>query len=226
MERTATPPRSLATTAAEQQPASSDPDMARLASMGLEVRRATPASAMEAHALELEAFDAESAASEERFKSRQKQAPYLFYCLHHVSAPGGVGGGAGGGGRVVAHITSTCSEGELTEDSMGQHLEGGDNICIHSVAVKDKLRRRGIALAFLKVYLRRLAATPECSSAARVTLLAREMHVPLYEKVGFSITRQSPVRHGGHVWTELQVDMDRIRSDEVPQLQTVGNSNA
>lgn len=59
----------------------------------------------------------------------------------------------GGVGReLVGFVCGTCSLGEeLSHESMHLHDPNGPTLCIHSVAVAEKFRRRGYATAILKV---------------------------------------------------------------------------
>lgn len=56
---------------------------------------------------------------------------------------------------MVGLICGTCCQGsELTHASMDGHDPDGPTLCIHSVAVAEKLRRRGYATTLLKVCMK------------------------------------------------------------------------
>ena len=53
---------------------------------------------------------------------------------------------------MAGYVCGTCCQGsELTHESMTEHDASGQTLCIHSVVVSDKFRRRGYATALLKV---------------------------------------------------------------------------
>jgi hypothetical protein len=57
-----------------------------------------------------------------------------------------------GDDEVIGYTCGTCShEDKLTHDSMSTHVPDGSTLCIHSVAVQESQRRKGIALRMLKV---------------------------------------------------------------------------
>jgi hypothetical protein len=59
---------------------------------------------------------------------------------------------ATGDDEVIGYTCGTCSSEEnLTHESMSTHVPGGSTLCIHSVAVTEVQRRKGIALRMLKV---------------------------------------------------------------------------
>ncbi|CAN0519649.1 unnamed protein product, partial [Scytosiphon promiscuus] len=61
-------------------------------------------------------------------------------------------GSGSSGGELVGFVCGTCSQGEeLSHESMHLHDPTGQTLCIHSVAVAEKFRRRGYATAMLKV---------------------------------------------------------------------------
>lgn len=52
-------------------------------------------------------------------------------------------------------MCGTCSQGEeLSHESMHLHDPNGQTLCIHSVVVAEKFRRRGYATEMLKVRAR------------------------------------------------------------------------
>lgn len=65
-------------------------------------------------------------------------------------------GGGGEAGELAGFVCGTLSQGEeLSHESMHLHDADGATLCIHSVAVAEKFRRRGYATAMLKVCGRR-----------------------------------------------------------------------
>ena len=65
-------------------------------------------------------------------------------------------GGGSEAGELAGFVCGTLSQGEeLSHESMHLHDADGATLCIHSVAVAEKFRRRGYATAMLKVCGRR-----------------------------------------------------------------------
>nr|KAJ3421490.1 hypothetical protein HK105_003334 [Polyrhizophydium stewartii] len=182
----------------------------------------------EAYRLESLGYPADEAASHEQLVFRQASAPHLF-----IGAYASVGDVPR---RLVGFIVATATAGDrLTAASMKAHDPVGTTICIHSVCVAPDLRRRGIALAMLRHYVRYLrglargespaqalaaaAATESASephrdstasdkpvTAPRVATLAAKQHlVTLYEQAGFSVLGESALVHGADKWIELSL---------------------
>ena len=113
------------------------------------------------------ADDPAQAASPERLAERAAGAGEFFLGLFEdTPAPADASGGGaaaadadGGGGELVGFVCGTTAAGrELTEETMGAHAPGGALLCVHSVVVAPRLRRRGAARAMLGAYLRAVAA--------------------------------------------------------------------
>lgn len=57
-------------------------------------------------------------------------------------------------GEMVGFICGTCCPGsELSHETMSGHDPAGPTLCIHSVVVDEKFRRKGYATTMLKVYV-------------------------------------------------------------------------
>jgi GNAT superfamily N-acetyltransferase len=61
-------------------------------------------------------------------------------------------------GELVGFVCSTRADGPtLTHESMGEHRPGGASVCIHSVCVEAAHRRKGVASALLRGYLKEVS---------------------------------------------------------------------
>ena len=86
----------------------------------------------------------------------------------------------------------------LTDESMSMHEADGTTLCIHSVAVPEPLRRKGIASYMLREYLSRVDGL---GFATRVLLICKEPLVGLYTGAGFENLGPSDVVHGADPWS-------------------------
>mmetsp|Transcript_168136 Transcript_168136/g.322806 ORF Transcript_168136/g.322806 Transcript_168136/m.322806 type:complete len:480 (+) Transcript_168136:68-1507(+) len=156
--------------------------------------------------IETASYPADEAATPEKLEYRQRVAPELFYGVYE-------------GSTLVAFIVSTAAHGEeLEEESMSNHEPGGDSICLHSVAVEQAHRRRGIARAMVRAYVDAVAADERCGSARRILLLAHAHLLGLYAQCGFLFLGPSKVEHGGELWYDMRLDLDAKRQLEFVQV--------
>lgn len=91
-------------------------------------------------------------------------------------------------------------------------------MCIHSVAVVPLMRRKGVAGALLREYVRRLSAPnpnprgKDASSGVKVgierfLLISHEELRGLYEGAGFEWIGKSAVQHGARDWFEMRLEV-------------------
>ncbi|GAB9477979.1 hypothetical protein Gpo141_00015196, partial [Globisporangium polare] len=111
--------------------------------------------------------------------------------------------------------TLTASE-ELTDESMSEHDPLGSTLCIHSVVVDGAHRRKGLASAMLKQYVRDVVE--QQAHVGRIVLIAKAYLVSFYVSCGFSVTKLSPVVHGQDPWFELAIDCVAARRLPVVQV--------
>lgn len=161
------------------------------------------------HAADIEArsYPEDEAASPEKLAYRQRVAPYLFWGVWKETK-------GAEAGKLVAFIVSTAAFGEhMEEESMSTHAEGGDSICIHSVAVDAAFRRQGIARSMVRAYVETIAADqgPTGRSAKRMLLIAHAPLLCLYRQCGFEILGPSKIVHGSEPWYDMQLDLEVAR---------------
>uniref|UniRef100_A0A7S0WTU9 N-acetyltransferase domain-containing protein n=1 Tax=Chlamydomonas leiostraca TaxID=1034604 RepID=A0A7S0WTU9_9CHLO len=94
---------------------------------------------------------------------------------------------------------------ELTHETMSTHDPDGVTLCVHSVCVREDMRRKGVALKMLKAYLQYVQATTPLKS---VRLICKSGLIPLYEKAGFQLVGPSSVVHGQDPWFECAYVVD------------------
>lgn len=140
-------------------------------------------------ALEQTSYAPDEAASPAALAQRLAVAPELFLAAYEEDTQ-----------SLLGFVCGTRSSRQLTEESMSGHDPDGPLVCIHSVVVRADARRRGVASALVREYLRRLP------TKTAVALIARAHHVPLYERVGFVSRGPSPVVHGAGTWMEMQME--------------------
>ncbi|KAJ9477031.1 Polyamine N-acetyltransferase 1 [Pseudozyma hubeiensis] len=171
-----------------------------------------------AHALEVEGYPPEDAASYERLLSRQTAAPHLFLGAFVPLPPPKVAGPLSVSGqprrRIVGFITGTAAP-ALTLRSMSTHDTSEDAriVCIHSVCVAPEMQRKGLATRMLENYISRVRKAeegkgPEGDKGKRgyetLALLAHEELTGLYKKVGFRIQCVSHIQYGSGQWLEMR----------------------
>lgn len=178
-------------------------------------------------ALEAASYPADEAASPERLAQRQRDAPAFFWAAFETGA---VAASQPTEASVLGFICGTLAQGpSLTHESMSQHVPNGTLLCVHSVVVRKELRRKGLALAMLREYVRAIAVQGRALSCA---LLTKANILPLYVKAGFQLLGQSGVVHGTTPWFELRLEdvtrqgEDVVRVDAFTSKPCAGNPAA
>jgi len=211
-------------------------------------------------ALEAASYPEDEAASETGIRFRQQHAGAFFQVAR-----------VGGDTQLVGFVNGTLSKGEqLEHESMSAHDPDGSLLCIHSVVcghvvqgwywtlpiwrrallcvqvVDGAFRRRGIASAMLKQYVRyvceqqvrrprsvgrledpaqwltrRLVHGPPSpthqTQVKRIAMIAKAYLIGFYVSCGFAVTKLSPVVHGKDPWFELVLDCETAR--QIPLVQ-------
>lgn len=159
-------------------------------------RLAREGDAEAAAALEAVCFPADEAATLEQVRFRIREAGAFFLL-----------GFEAGSGELVAFVNGTLTaHATLTHDSMATHDPDGGTICVHSVAVAPRLRRRGVALSMLRAYERELRGS-HAGRVRQALLICKERMQPLYLKAGYALVGPSPVVHGKDQWYEMRLDL-------------------
>eukprot|EP00051_Salpingoeca_urceolata_P028640 m.487693 g.487693 ORF g.487693 m.487693 type:complete len:180 (+) comp25208_c0_seq1:112-651(+) len=154
----------------------------------VQVRPLTVADIDAAHALEVECFPPDEAASKEDMTARLTEAGDLF-----------LGGFLDN--KLVAFINGTRTDSKtLTEESMHCHVPTGETLCIHSVSVHTPCRRKGLASHMLQKYIGHVREN--IAGVSSLQLIAHDELVPLYTKAGFEHVGLSPVVYGSRPWQD------------------------
>ncbi len=171
-----------------------------------------------AHALEVEGYPPEDAASYQRLLQRQEAAPHLYLGAFVPLPPPKVAGPLSVSGqprrRIVGFITGTAAP-ALTLRSMSTHdtSEDAHMVCIHSVVVAPEFQRKGLATRMLENYISRIRKAEEGKGPEGVkgkrgyetlALLAHEELTGLYRKVGFRVQCVSHIQYGSGQWLEMR----------------------
>jgi ectoine hydroxylase-related dioxygenase (phytanoyl-CoA dioxygenase family)/ribosomal protein S18 acetylase RimI-like enzyme len=156
--------------------------------------------------IEIESFPADEAASLEGMVMRVSSIKNFFLvCSDLTSGPDG---------PVVGFVNGTrTSSDELSHHAMDHHEPDGDVLVIQSVTVAPAYRRRGIATAMLKHYMRYVQQERQEVRAA--LLICKEHLIDFYASCGFAFFRESPVVHGKDTWYEMRCDLVPLRETEI-----------
>lgn len=158
-----------------------------------------------AFAIEAASYPADEAATLDGLRMRQRVAGSFFLGCYYGDGVPDVGSGA-----LIGFVCGTCCAGtELTDETMSTHSDAPDatTLCIHSVVVEERHRRRGIATAMLREYLRRLVRGDHATAKVTdVFLIAKAHLISFYTSCGFVTQRLSPVVHGADPWFEMRLE--------------------
>lgn len=91
-----------------------------------------------------------------------------------------------------------------TNNGTQGHREDGRTIAIHSLGVLPALQGRGLGKTVMKSYQQRMETS---GVADRVTLLAHDHLMQMYEGLGFEAKGKSNVRFGGGGWNSMVSDI-------------------
>ncbi|KAH9991977.1 Mss4-like protein [Russula compacta] len=153
------------------------------------------------HKLEIQGFSTDEAATIEKLRFRQANAPDLFL--------GAFVPQTSGKRALLGYVDGVLSsEATLTSESMSTHIPGARTVLIHGVCVAPDARRR-------------VPMSPgNPGSYERVLLIVHEDKLAFYEHVGFKSRGLSSISFAGVPWLELEwvVPSEKQRDPEdVPQ---------
>ncbi|CAN0255693.1 unnamed protein product, partial [Discosporangium mesarthrocarpum] len=149
---------------------------------------------------------------------RQKNAGAFFLEGRLCQVCPAVRGASYDPGKLVGLVCGTRSPSTgLDHDSMHGHDPTGPTLCIHSVAVEGRYRRRGIASALVKAYMEQVALTQP--GVRRVCLISKAPLLGMYAACGFHLVGLSPIMHGRDPWFEMRMDLDQEEPRMMPFLQ-------
>jgi PhzF family phenazine biosynthesis protein len=145
-----------------------------------------------ASSIEAAGYPADEAASPASLSYRQEKAPQFFQ------------GAYSDAGELVGYVCSTlCSA--FTHDALDVHDPAGPILAIHSVCVAEQYRRRGVATAMLRHFVRRVVSSQP--TVSRISLMAKMHLIPFYRSCGFECRGLSPIVHGQDPWFDLSMSL-------------------
>ncbi|KAI0828085.1 acyl-CoA N-acyltransferase [Hypoxylon sp. FL0890] len=128
---------------------------------------------------------------------------------------------------LIAHIVATKSHEKLvTDEAMDYprdfrtnkhkysglgHQDGGQTICIHSLAVHPKLQGCHLGKLLMKAYLQQLK---NADMAKHCSLICQDYLIPFYEIFGFDCVGKSLASFGGGGWYDMTV-----KTEDLPPYQ-------
>ncbi|CAD7944240.1 unnamed protein product [Amoebophrya sp. A25] len=152
--------------------------------------------------LEKASYPADEAASPEKLEYRLKNAGDFFCGLFRGNAQDQ----DQSPDALVGFICSTLALGELTEESMSQHNPTGTTLCIHSVVIDERYRRRKLSTGMLVRYVEHVQKLLAKSlTVEKTALICKENLIPLYSGVGFQLEGPSKVCHGKDPWFDMSL---------------------
>ncbi len=144
--------------------------------------------------IETSAYEGEEAATLDKIRTRIAEYPQGFLLLE-------------AGGRIAGFINSGCAHDVVMSDEAFKELIGHDpqalNVVIMSVVVDPAEQGKGYA----KLLMNRFVAQMKDMGKARIHLMCKGQHVPLYEKMGYRYIRPSASEHGGMAWHEMVMNL-------------------
>jgi len=126
-----------------------------------------------------------------------------------------------GSRRLIGYICSTLSPAKsLTHESMSTHIPNTSTVCMHSVCIAKPYRRKGIGIALVREYVKRLetASTSGVAKYDRILLITHEELRSFYEMSGFEWVGPSGIVHGSRPWFEMRRNLASIpHQTETPE---------
>lgn len=194
-------------------------------STSLSFRRLAPSELVAVHALEIDGFPTDEAASLSSLQQRLSLAPQLFIgafvspslaVMEQEELPAD-SSSSGGREELIGYVCSTLTPSStLTHASMKTHVPESAYVAIHSVCVAAAHRRQAVAGRMLEHYLMELRGMQGVKGARLIT---HDELVPLYTSAGFLLIGESDVVHGARKWHEMAIDFEEMREKAVPAVE-------
>lgn len=155
-------------------------------------RNAQPADADRCFEIETVAYEGDEAATHAKISKRIETYPEGFLILEVDEG-------------IVGFINCGCAHEVKMSDEDFKELIGHDpdapNVVIMSVVVDPAEQGKGHSRALMDAFTDRMRQMGK----AKIYLMCKEHHVPLYEKLGYGYLRHSASDHGGMVWHEMSM---------------------
>lgn len=154
-------------------------------------------------ALEKSGYPPDEAASRDQLAYRIQNASKYFWMVKNPDKTDEVIGFSCGTVLPSSSNEDPADGTVLTHDCMSKHSPNGNLLCIHSVCVDERWRRKGIAYNLLRAQVEN-CGTGSHSLVKEIRLLCKEGLVPLYALAGFEPIGPSDVVHGKDMWIEMK----------------------
>lgn len=117
---------------------------------------------------------------------------------------------APGAPRLVAMINSGATgKDDITDEEFKAligHDPTGRNMVVFSLAVHPAWRGLGLARQLMERFTHQSRALGK----ERILLLCKDYHIGMYERLGYAHLGESASRHGGFVWHEMGMELERL----------------
>ena len=107
-------------------------------------------------------------------------------------------------GNVIGFVCGTkTKESKLTDETMSIHDRDGKHLCIHSVVIDDKYKRRGYGTKMMKEYVKHQLGASCNASLLSLRLVCKKHLFSFYANCGFKLIGESDLEHGKDTWYEM-----------------------
>lgn len=146
------------------------------------------------YALESSAYEGDEAASEARIARRIAAYPQGFLVLEKD-------------GELIGFINSGCAQVVAMSQEEFKELIGHDpqapHVVIMSVVIAPVWQGQGYAGILMREFVSRMRLADKHS----INLMCKQVHVSLYERLGYHYLQPSDSDHGGVSWHEMRMDL-------------------
>ena len=140
--------------------------------------------------IEIQAYEGDEAATQEKIATRIHQYPEGFLCMELNN-------------DVIGFINAGCAWNVEMSDEEFKELIGHDpnapNAVIMSVVIHPDFQGKGYSTLLMQEFITLMKSL----NKETVHLMCKERHIPLYERFGFQYIQPSPSDHGGMSWHEM-----------------------
>lgn len=158
------------------------------------LRQAVPADAERCFQIEISAYEGDEAATAEKIATRIALYPQGFLILEVD-------------GEVIGFINSGCADDVVMSDEAFKELVGHDplavNVVIMSVVVDPAHQGKGYSTLLMSAFVEQMRQ----SQKKTIHLMCKQVHVGLYERMGYRYVKPSPSEHGGMAWHEMVMEL-------------------
>lgn len=160
------------------------------------IRTVVPTDLDRCFAIETLAYEGDEAATREKIATRIATWPEGFIV---AEVDGVVAGFINAGATFEVQMAD-----EAFKELIG-HDPAGSEVVIMSVVVHPDFQGLGLSRPLLNAFIARMGELGK----ARIHLMCKERHVPLYQRFGFVYIKASESDHGGMAWHEMVLSLAR-----------------